>query len=97
MWGWVFLALTWVFITQVSDDWKQMNWSMQCKDVEPEVRVVYKIPEPHMIVETTEKETCYNGECKTHVSRNVQSVNGKTYPLVTDDTPVTSILLDKHK
>lgn len=97
MWGWIFLALTWVFITQVSDDWKQMSWSMQCKEVEPEVRVVYKIPEPHMIVETTEKERCYNGKCEIKISKKVQSVQGKTYPVATDDTPVTSILLDKHK
>lgn len=97
MFGWILLILSWVFITQVSDEWKQMSWSMQCKDVEPETRVVYKIPEPHMIVQTIEKETCHNGKCETKVSKKVQSVNGRTYPVVTDDTPVTSILLDKHK
>lgn len=95
MLGWILLALTWVFFTQVSDEWKQMNWTMQCNDVEPEVVVVYKIPEPHMIVETVEKETCHNGKCETEVSKNVMSVDGKSYPTVTDDTPLTSILKTK--
>lgn len=78
---------TWVYLTQVSDEWKQMNWSMQCKDVEP--TVVYKIPEPHMIIETLEKNTCLNGECQTKVWKTVKSLEGKTFPLVTDETPIT--------
>jgi len=80
--GWILLALTWVFHTQVSDEWKQMNWSMTCKEVKPQI--VYKIPEPHMIIETLEKETCLNGDCDTKVWRTVKSLDGEVYPAIID-------------
>lgn len=75
MFGWILLILSWVFFVQVSDEWKEMNWKMSCKGVEP--RIVYKIPEPHMIVETVEKNICVNGQCETKVSRKVQSLKSE--------------------
>ena len=80
MWGWVFLILTWVWIIELSD----IQWQMTCKDVEPVVQVVYKIPEPHMIVETIEKNVCHNNKCETEVSKSVRSVKGDIYPVASE-------------
>ena len=87
MWGWVLLILTWVWVVELSD----ITWKMACKGVEPEIQVVYKIPEPHMIVKSVEENVCQNGNCETKVWRTVESLKGDVYPLVTDDTPVTKV------
>jgi len=85
MFGWILLILTWIWIVELSDK----TWKMQCKGVEPEVQVVYKIPEPHMIVKSVEENTCKDGQCETKLWRTVESIKGEKYPMVTDDTPLT--------